>query len=52
VLGREVKILVNEHKNAGTYDINFDASNLASGVYLYRIEAGDFKDVKKMALVK
>ncbi|MGA2669585.1 MAG: T9SS type A sorting domain-containing protein [Ignavibacteria bacterium] len=52
MLGREVKILVNEFKNAGTYDVNFNALNLASGVYLYRIEAGDFKDVKKMTLVK
>jgi hypothetical protein len=52
MLGREVKILVNEFKNAGNYEVNFNALNLASGVYLYRIESGDFKDVKKMTLLK
>ena len=52
ILGREVKTLVNEFKNAGSYELNFDASNFASGTYLYRIEAGDFVSVKKMVLIK
>jgi len=52
VLGREVAKLVNEVKHAGNYSVLFDASVYASGVYFYRIEAGDFKDVKKMVLVK
>lgn len=52
LLGREVKTLVNEFKQAGSYEINFNASSLASGVYLYRIEAGDFIDTKKLLLVK
>lgn len=52
IIGREVKTLVNEFKNAGAYEMNFDASNIASGTYIYRIEAGDFVDVKKMVLIK
>lgn len=51
-LGKTVKVLVNENKNPGTYEASFDASSLASGLYFYRIEAGDFTDVKKMMLVK
>ena len=52
VLGREVATLVNEVKTAGKYSVNLDASNLASGVYMYRIESGDFVNTKKMMLVK
>jgi hypothetical protein len=52
VLGREVATLVNEFKGVGQYVVDFDASSLASGVYFYKIETGDFKDVKKMLLVK
>ena len=52
MLGREVAALVNEFKQSGNYSVDFDASNLSSGVYLYKIEAGDFKDTKKMMLVK
>lgn len=51
-LGRELKILVNESKIAGRYEVEFDGENLASGVYLYRIQAGDFIDSKKMILLK
>jgi hypothetical protein len=52
LLGREVKTLVNEFKQAGSYNVSLDASELASGVYFYRINAGDFTDVKKMMLIK
>jgi hypothetical protein len=52
VLGREVATLVNEVKTPGTYAVRFDASNFASGVYMYRIESGNFADTKKMLLVK
>jgi hypothetical protein len=53
LLGREVTILVNnEFKLAGSYEIEWNASNYASGVYFYRIQAGDFTDVKKMVLIK
>jgi hypothetical protein len=50
--GQEVAVLVNEVKEAGTYELNFDASNLASGVYIYRMIAGDFSSVKKMSVLK
>ncbi|MBI5402892.1 MAG: T9SS type A sorting domain-containing protein [Ignavibacteriae bacterium] len=50
--GREIAILVNEFQKAGTYEIKFNGSNFASGVYFYRIQAGDFVQVKKMVLVK
>ena len=52
VLGREVANLVNEVKTPGSYSVSFDASNLSSGVYIYKIQAGDFVDAKKMMLVK
>ncbi|RPI13675.1 MAG: T9SS C-terminal target domain-containing protein [Ignavibacteriae bacterium] len=51
-IGREVETLVNEFKTAGTYDVNFNAANVTSGIYFYTISAGDFKDTKKMILVK
>ena len=52
VLGKEVATLVNETKVAGTYSVNFDGTNLSSGVYFYRIEANDFVAVKRMVLIK
>jgi hypothetical protein len=53
ILGREVaKIVNNEFKKAGTYVVDFNGINFASGVYFYRIEAGEFVDAKKMVLVK
>ena len=50
--GREVSTLVNENRTAGYYTINFNASNLSSGTYFYRIEAGNYVSTKKMMLVK
>ncbi len=52
VLGREVKSLVNEFKQAGSYIVSFDGSELSSGIYFYRLEAGDFVRVKRMVLIK
>ena len=52
ILGREVKEFVNEQKAAGTYSIEFDGSNLSSGVYFYTITAGNFSQTKKMILTK
>ena len=52
ITGREVSTLVNEQHNAGYYDYSFNASHLASGVYFYRIQAGEFSDIKRMVLVK
>lgn len=52
LLGREVSTLVSEHKNIGTYVVDFDASDLPSGIYFYRIESNGFSDVKKMVVLK
>lgn len=52
VMGREVSVIVNKVMNQGTYNVEFDASNLASGVYLYKLISGDFVDIKKMILLK
>ncbi len=52
ILGREVATLVNEEKLPGTYDVTFDAGNLASGVYLYRLSSGGLISTKRMVLLK
>jgi hypothetical protein len=52
VLGRQVEALVKEEQDAGNYMINFIANHLASGIYLYRIKAGDFTETQKMILLK
>ena len=52
VSGREVATVVNEELNAGSYSVRFDAGNLASGIYFYRLNAGDFSDTKKLILLK
>lgn len=52
VLGNEIKILVNENKSPGTYSFEFDGSNLPSGIYYYKLSAGEFSEVKKMTLLK
>lgn len=52
VLGRKVAILVNEEKPAGSYEVEFNASQLPSGVYFYRLKAGEYVETKKMLLIK
>ncbi|MBK9096854.1 MAG: T9SS type A sorting domain-containing protein [bacterium] len=52
VLGNEIATLVNEEKLAGTYEVNFDAAGLPSGLYLYKLSAGDMFQIKKMVLLK
>ena len=52
VVGQEVATLVNEVLPAGVHSVRFDAANLATGVYMYRLTAGDFTSVKKMLLLK
>lgn len=51
-LGKEVEMLVSKEINPGTYIANWDASKYASGIYFYKLEAGDFIDTKRMTLVK
>lgn len=52
ILGREVKTLVNKNQKPGNYEVKFNAENLSSGVYFYRLEAGNFTASKKMILIK
>lgn len=52
MLGQKVSTLINEKMNSGFHVVPFDASNLSSGMYIYRIEAGSFSSVKKMLLIK
>jgi len=52
VLGSEIETLLNEEKPVGTYELNWNASNLPSGVYFYRLRAGDFVQTRKMILLK
>ncbi|RCK77331.1 MAG: peptidase S8 and S53, subtilisin, kexin, sedolisin [Ignavibacteriae bacterium] len=52
VIGNEVAELVNEFKEAGNYDISWDASSQPSGVYFYKLQAGNFTSVKKMLLMR
>jgi photosystem II stability/assembly factor-like uncharacterized protein len=52
VLGREVSVLVNDRRDAGDYQVKLDGSNLASGVYFYRLQAGDFVATKRLVLLR
>jgi len=52
ILGREIKTLVNEIKQAGNYTVDFNASEFSSGVYFYRLEAGAFSETKRMLMIK
>ncbi len=52
LLGEEVKTLVNDFKQSGKHSVQFNANNLASGIYFYRIQAGNFVETKKMILIK
>jgi hypothetical protein len=52
VLGREVRTLVQGAQNPGSYTVIFDASDLSSGVYFYRLEAGNYSETKQMLLMK
>ncbi len=51
LLGREVSVLVDERRDAGVHQVQFDASGLASGVYLYRLQAGDFVQTRRLVLI-
>jgi hypothetical protein len=52
VLGNEVTTLVNEQKEPGHYEVDFNAASFASGVYIYRLQAGSFISTKKMMILK
>jgi hypothetical protein len=52
VLGQKVETLVSQVQGAGNYEVKFNASRFASGVYFYRLQAGSFNMTKKMMLVK
>lgn len=52
VLGNEVAILVNEEKQPGTYEVEFEGTGLPSGIYLYQLKAGNYAATKKMVLIK
>lgn len=52
ILGNEITTLVKEQKSAGTYDVTWNAENLPSGIYFYRLQAGSFVDTRKMILLR
>jgi hypothetical protein len=52
LLGREVAVLVNEQRPTGTYAVRWDASRFPSGIYFYRLQAGNRIETKKMVLVR
>ncbi|RPI16577.1 MAG: T9SS C-terminal target domain-containing protein [Ignavibacteriae bacterium] len=52
VVGREVDVLINQKQNAGTYEVEWNASNYPGGVYFYKIFTNDFSETKKMVLIK
>ncbi|HSW55579.1 MAG TPA: T9SS type A sorting domain-containing protein, partial [Ignavibacteriaceae bacterium] len=53
ILGREVATLLNETKNAGSYEVDFNASQLSSGIYFYQLSVGnEFRQTKKLVLIK
>ncbi len=52
ILGKQVETLVNENEPAGSYSVNFNAGRLASGIYFYRLKAGNYSEARKMILIK
>ncbi len=52
LLGQKIEVLINKQMPAGSHEIEFTANDLPSGVYLYRIEAGEFQEIKKMILIR
>ena len=52
LLGREIATLINEEKSAGTYEVEFNAANLPSGIYFYKLKSGNYISTKKMILIR
>ncbi|MCP5062081.1 MAG: T9SS type A sorting domain-containing protein [Ignavibacteriae bacterium] len=52
VLGKEITTLVNEKQKSGNYEVTFDANDLPSGVYFYKLQSGNFSSTEKMILLR
>jgi len=52
ITGREIKTLINQNQTSGQHSTNFDASGLASGIYIYNLKAGNFEQSRKMLLLR
>ena len=52
ILGRKVETIVNEEKQPGEYEVNFNGNNLSSGIYFYRLTTGLYAQINKMQLLK
>lgn len=52
ILGREVEVIVNDYLQSGSYEVSFDGSNFATGIYFYTLQTGDFIETKRMLLIK
>ena len=52
ILGNEVATIVNEEKPAGVYEVEFNTSSLSSGIYFYKLQAGEFSETMKMTILK
>lgn len=52
ITGKEVAVLLNEALQRGTYEVTFDGSGLTSGVYFYKLQAGDYTETKRMVMIK
>lgn len=52
ITGKEIATLINEQKTPGVYEVNFDASELSSGIYIYKLQSGSFVEAKEMVLIK
>jgi hypothetical protein len=52
LLGREISTLVNEEKPSGEYEVEFNRSNLPSGIYFYQLKTGNYSETRKMVLIK
>ncbi len=52
LVGQSVRVLVDGYQTAGYYEVTFDANDLPAGIYLYKLQVGDYSSVKRMTLVK
>ena len=52
IQGKEITNLINEKQESGRYEVDFNAANLPSGVYIYKLTAGNFQSIKKLTLLK